>query len=261
MVKNGRYLMVSLCAALAFVLLAACAGGDTTAEHTSAPGDTPAVHTPAPSASPALEITSSPAPPHSPSPTPAAGTAPPKETPAPEDLVRVADYIPDIYIELRYASENNFTGSVIYDFDEAYLRYGTVQKLAAAQDTLSQAGFALKIWDAFRPVQAQFTLWEVCPDPNYVADPRSSYSGHSRGDTVDVTLVRADGSAVEMPTDFDDFSPLADRDYADVPSAAAENAELLESAMTQAGFNAYYNEWWHFSDAAAYSVYQGELPK
>lgn len=51
--------------------------------------------------------------------------------PAPEDFVRVADWIPDIYTDLRYAADNNFTGQAIYDFSDAYLRYGTVQKLAA----------------------------------------------------------------------------------------------------------------------------------
>lgn len=244
----------ALCAVLSFALLAGCAHSG----HPSPSSDMPAAGTPAPVT--ASVPVSEPTP--SPEPEPVdSETARPEETPAPEELVRIADYIPDIYVELRYASEDNFTGAVIYDFDEAYLRYGTVMKLAAAQEALSQAGLSLKIWDAFRPVQAQFTLWEVCPDPNYVANPETGYSGHSRGDTVDATLVRADGSAVEMPTDFDDFSVLADRDYSDVSSAAAENARLLESVMTQAGFEAYYNEWWHFSDAAVYSVYQGELPK
>lgn len=244
----------ALCAVLTLALLAGCAHSG----HPSPSGDIPAAGAPAPVT--ASVPVSEPTP--SPEPEPVdSETARPEETPAPEELVRIADYIPDIYVELRYASEDNFTGAVVYDFDEAYLRYGTVMKLAAAQEALSQAGLSLKIWDAFRPVQAQFTLWEVCPDPNYVANPETGYSGHSRGDTVDATLVRADGSTVEMPTDFDDFSVLADRDYSDVSSAAAENARLLESVMTQAGFEAYYNEWWHFSDAAVYSVYQGELPK
>lgn len=78
---------------------------------------------------------------------------------------------------------------------------------------LAERDLALKIWDAYRPVSAQFRLWEVCPDPQYVADPTKDYSGHSRGNTVDVTLVSADGSPVPMPTDFDDFTAMADRDY------------------------------------------------
>ena len=129
--------------------------------------------------------------------------------PAPEDFVRVADWIPDIYTDLRYATDNNFTGQAIYDFSGAYLRYGTVQKLAAVQETVAESGCSLLIWDAFRPASAQFRLWEICPDPAYVANPEKGFSSHSRGNTVDVTLVTADGQPVDMPTDFDDFTALA----------------------------------------------------
>ena len=65
--------------------------------------------------------------------------------PAPEDFVRVADWIPDIYTDLRYAADNNFTGQAIYDFSDAYLRYGTVQKLAAVQETVAESGCSLLI--------------------------------------------------------------------------------------------------------------------
>lgn len=180
--------------------------------------------------------------------------------PAPEDLVRVEDWIPDIYTDLRYATDNNFTGQAIYDFSDAYLRYGTVQKLAAVQETVAESGCSLLIWDAFRPVSAQFRLWEICPDPAYVANPETGFSSHSRGNTVDVTLVTTDGQPVDMPTDFDDFTTLADRDYSDIEAAAAANARLLESAMTAAGFRPYSAEWWHFSDIQSYPVDEQFIP-
>ena len=119
--------------------------------------------------------------------------------------MRVQDYVPGLFVELRYASAENFTGNVIYSFSDAYLRYGTVEKLAAVQRTVSAEGYSLKVWDAFRPVAAQFKLWEICPDATYVANPNTGYSSHSRGDTVDITLVYQDGAEVEMPTGFDDF--------------------------------------------------------
>lgn len=178
----------------------------------------------------------------------------PKPEPAPEDFVPVADYVPGVRVELKYAGSDNFTGQVIYDFTEAYLRYGTAQKLAAAQEALTAQGYSLLVWDAFRPAEAQFRLWEVCPDPVYVANPEKGFSSHSRGNTVDLTLVTPEGGAVEMPTDFDDFSPLADRDYSDVPETAAANARLLEEAMTAAGFRPYQGEWWHFTDTDDYPV-------
>lgn len=185
-------------------------------------------------------------------------TAEPQESapaePADEELVQVLDYIPSVYVELKYATQDNFTGTVIYGFDEAYLRYGTVKKLAQAQAELLEQGYSLKIWDAYRPVSAQFKLWEVYPDPVYVANPNTGFSSHSRGNTVDVTLVTAEGGEVEMPTGFDDFSALADRDYSDVPEPARGNALLLENVMSACGFRCYSGEWWHFSDSTSYPV-------
>lgn len=174
--------------------------------------------------------------------------------PIDEDLVLVRDYISDIYIELKYAESENFTGQVIYDFTDAYLRYGTVKKLADVQKNLIDYGYSLKIWDAYRPVSAQFKLWEVCPDTTYVANPKNGYSSHNKGNTVDVTIVKLNGDGVDMPTDFDDFSALADRDYSDIDEMAAKNAMLLEKIMEENGFKPYFNEWWHYSDVNDYSI-------
>ena len=70
-------------------------------------------------------------------------------------LVRVKDYIPDVFVDLKYATEHNFTGHRVYDFSDAYLRYGTVQKLKKAQEELRKSGLSLKIWDAYRPEAAR----------------------------------------------------------------------------------------------------------
>lgn len=169
-------------------------------------------------------------------------------------FVPVTDYIPDILVELKYASQDNFTGQTIYEFEDAFARFGTVKKLAEVQESLHEVGLGLKIWDAFRPVAAQFRLWEVCPDDTYVADPRKGYSNHSRGNAVDVTLVDLEGREVEMPTQFDDFSGKADRNYADCTETAADNARLLQDVMQQHGFVPYYGEWWHFADEEKYPV-------
>ena len=131
--------------------------------------------------------------------------------PADEELVLIKDYIPDIMIDLKYATTDNFTGVVIYDSGEALLRYGTVKKLMLVQEELHKEGYSLIVWDAFRPVEAQFKLWDICPDPAYVANPYKGFSKHSRGNTVDISIVALDGSSVEMPSAFDDFSALADR--------------------------------------------------
>lgn len=172
-----------------------------------------------------------------------------------DTFVRAADYIPNLRVELPYATRDNFTGVRIYDFTDGYLRYGTVKKLQVAAEDLADQGYGLLIWDAYRPVYAQERLWEICPDPTYVSKPGTGSQSHCRGIAVDVTLYAlASGELLEMPTGFDDFSALADRDYGDCTAEAEQNAALLEEAMTAAGFKPYSAEWWHYSDTDSYEV-------
>ncbi len=180
------------------------------------------------------------------------------EEPADTDFVKITDYIPDIVIDLKYATTDNFTGTVIYDFKDAYLRYGTVKKLAVAQEKFKSMGYYIKIWDAYRPFAAQEKLWQVCPNPRYVANPANGMKAHNLGGTIDMTLVTFDGNEVEMPTAFDDFSLMADRDYSDVSETAAENARMMESVMAECGFRGYAGEWWDYSDTTAYEAYDFE---
>ena len=178
-----------------------------------------------------------------------------EKVPENDEYVLVKKYIPDIYVELRYATENNFTGVKIYDFTEAYLRYGTVKKLAQVQKELKQQGYSLKIWDAYRPFEAQQKLWEVYPDPNYVANPANGMKKHNLGGTVDITMVAADGTVISMPTEFDDFSLKADRDYSDIEDEeAVKNVMILQNAMENNGFTGYQGEWWDYSDTVEYEA-------
>lgn len=178
-----------------------------------------------------------------------------EKEPENDEYVLVKKYIPDIYVELRYATENNFTGVKIYDFTEAYLRYGTVKKLAQVQKELKQQGYSLKIWDAYRPFEAQQKLWEIYPDPNYVANPANGMKKHNLGGTVDITMVAADGTVISMPTEFDDFSLKADRDYSDIEDEeAVKNVMILQNAMENNGFTGYQGEWWDYSDTVEYEA-------
>ncbi len=206
----------------------------------------------------------------------ACGTEPPGPTAAPtpeptveptpepraEDMAAVCGLLPGLYADLRYATAENFTGEAIYDDAEPYLRRGTAEKLAMAMSELAEQGYGLCIWDGWRPVAAQFALWRACPDARYVSDPFGGLTNHCRGNTVDVTLVTPEGGPVEMPSGFDDFTPLADRDYSDVSAEAAEHAEILEAAMERAGFEGYWNEWWHYTDSESYELCESltELP-
>jgi len=178
-----------------------------------------------------------------------------------DSFVRVKDWIPDILVELPYAAPDNFMGQAVYSFSDAWLRLGTVKKLSRVQERLKEQGLGLKIWDAFRPPAAQFVMWEVLPDDEFVANPHKGFSNHSRGNAVDVTLVDAAGEELPMPTKFDDFSPRAGRAYRGPDEVRTANMLLLEHTMESEGFRPYSGEWWHFADEDVYPVEQEFVPK
>ena len=171
-----------------------------------------------------------------------------------DEFVDVLDYIPDLVVDLKYATVDNIAGKVIYKSNEVYLRYGTVKKLMDVQKELRAQGYLLKLWDGFRHPNAHKELWYAYPDANYVSDPSTGGSSHSKGNTVDVTIVDASHKELQMPTGFDDFTVLADRDYSDCSPVAAANATMLQDLMAKYGFTGYENEWWHFRDNDDYPV-------
>lgn len=164
------------------------------------------------------------------------------------DFVDLRWYSPSILKDIRYATINNFTGSVLYDTDSVLLRKGTADKLNAVEAQLEQKGLRLKVWDAYRPVAAQFKMWSIVPNANWVANPYDGYSNHNRGGAVDITICDLSGNELDMPTGFDDFTARADRNYSDVSSIEKDNALLLENLMRDNGFKPYTGEWWHFDD-------------
>ena len=162
------------------------------------------------------------------------------------DFMNVLAVDPNIIVDLKYATSDNFTHQVIYDFTTAVARTGTVKKLGIASRLLYDQGYRLKIWDAFRPVTAQAKLFSVVSDPMWVAEPNPNYS-HQKGVTFDLTLTDLDGHEVEMQSAFDDFTGKAKRS---APRTAIQEAnyQRLDQAMTQAGFMGYENEWWDYRD-------------
>lgn len=107
-------------------------------------------------------------------------------------------------------------------------------------------GLKLRIFDGYRPTEAQWVFWRFRPDPNYFAHPRRG-SPHSRGVAVDLTLIRAaDGTALDMGTGFDALTPRSHHGSLDVSLEAQRNRLLLLGLMSAAGFDFYGNEWWHY---------------
>lgn len=181
---------------------------------------------------------------------------------APDELVNVKEFIPDIVIDLKYNTVDNFLSQKMYTTDECYLAHNVVNRLMIIQDSLRNIltydsinypqGLGLKIWDGYRPRSVQFLMWEILPDPTYVANPYTG-SSHNRGAAVDVTLVDlSTGAELEMPTEFDDFTDMASHTYMNLPPNVLANRALLKNMMIQIGGLALYNaEWWHYSYSSA----------
>jgi len=151
----------------------------------------------------------------------------------------------DVDVSLAYATPKNFTEAAVYQQAECYLHPDAAEKLQDAITAARAMGYRLKIFDAFRPSEAQWILWNHTPDPEFLADPRRG-SPHSRGVAVDVTLLTMDGAALEMGTDFDAFTPLSHHGNNGVSREAQRNRLILLGLMTQSGWDFYRNEWWHY---------------
>ncbi|MBO1264426.1 hypothetical protein J3A84_05145 [Proteiniclasticum sp. SCR006] len=163
-------------------------------------------------------------------------------------LVRVMDIDASLSIDLKYATDDNFTGQRVYPEDApALLALETALKLKIANERFEKDGYRIRIWDGYRPRSVQDIFWNLVPDPRYVADP-SKGSIHNRGASVDVTLEDFQGNVLEMPTDYDDFSEKASRNYQGSSEKARENMLYLTRIMEESGFKGLPSEWWHFDD-------------
>lgn len=160
----------------------------------------------------------------------------------PEDLVDVAYFIPDVILDIRYATTKNFTGERLYRHPVAWLRNEPLKALSRVAEQLRLIGCRLVIFDAYRPVAVQEKLRMVCNNENYVME----VSNHCRGITVDVTLMSADGQYLDMGTDYDDFSEKAHPDSENISAAQQANRRLLGEIMEKHGFVQHLHEWWHF---------------
>lgn len=170
----------------------------------------------------------------------------------PDDPKRLLELIkldPAIRLDMRYATANNFTGQILYDEARAFLAAPAAQAVARASKMAQADGFGLTIYDAYRPWRITKKLWDatpVGPKKNYVANPKRG-SKHNRGCAVDLTLHDLQtGQLVEMPTEFDDFSEKAHRDYMGASAVAIANRARLARYLEAEGFVGLSNEWWHF---------------
>ena len=160
-------------------------------------------------------------------------------------LVEITEKSHGVLISIAYATSNNFTGKPIYRRAGCYLHADAAERLKDAVEQAAVQGFRILIFDAFRPAEAQWKMWDHTPDPEFLADPRRG-SPHSRGVAVDLTLIDSAGRALEMGTRFDAFTPRSHHANRDVSAEAQRNRLLLLGLMTSAGWDFYRNEWWHY---------------
>ena len=184
----------------------------------------------------------------------------------PAAFVDAATVVPGLVVEMRYAGSHNFVGRPIDGYEAPYclLTRAAANALADTARDLSFRGLVIKAFDCYRPTRAvaNFVRWardfkdqkmkaEFYPDVDKRTLFRDGYiatqSGHSRGSTIDLTLVQADSHELDMGTPFDFFSPKSWTADPTVSGEAHKNRMLLTAAMRRRGFRGYEKEWWHFT--------------
>ncbi len=174
-------------------------------------------------------------------------------------LVPLDENFDGVEVSLAYATKNNFTGRHVYreELSQTYINEKTADLFKTAIKQAQKLGFYFKVWDAFRPLEAQQILWDHTPDERYVSHPQTGNRPHCRGGALDLTLVNSvSGQSLAMGTAFDDFSTKAHQGCLAINESAQENRMLLVGIMHSAGFVCNPFEWWHFelADLDSYPV-------
>lgn len=164
-------------------------------------------------------------------------------------FIRLADFSHDFAYDMRYATENNFLKAKVYDCAECYTRVRTAKALLKANTEFLKQGVKIKFFDCYRPNAVQYKMWEIVPNPQYVANPVKG-SIHNKGGAVDITLVDLEGNELNMGTDFDFFGKRAYHDNLDLPQEILYNRKLLKETMEKYGFWSIRTEWWHYNLSA-----------
>ena len=185
----------------------------------------------------------------------------------PSGFVLLSDYVPGIIQEIRYYSSYNFIGDRIDGYEEpcALITKEAARALKSVSNEMMVLGYRLKVFDAYRPVCAvkHFMLWgiedqDIRMKPYFYPDQQkqelfekgyiAKKSSHSRGSTVDLTLLdMATGKELDMGSPFDLFSEKSHPDYRGITEEQYRNRMTLRNAMLRNGFMPIDCEWWHFT--------------
>ena len=186
-------------------------------------------------------------------------------------LVNIKSIDPDIVVDLKYATTDNFTGINLYgDFREAYLQAEVAKMLGKAQKKLKEkhSNWNFIVYDAARPRSVQQRMWDMVKNTgwkNYVASP-ARISMHSFGVAVDLSIVDEQGNPIDMGSGFDEFTEMSEPRHekrflqeGKLTQQQINNRLVLRNAMKSAGFRSISNEWWHF-DAMTHEQAKAKYP-
>ncbi len=164
------------------------------------------------------------------------------------ELVELTSLDSTIKLDIRYASTNNFTGSVFYKQAKAFMQRPAAEAVVRANQRLKKRGLGLLVHDSYRPWHVTKMFWDATPDEfkDFVANPANG-SRHNRGCAVDITLYDlASGEPIQMVSGYDEFSQRSFPMYPGGTSRQRFFRELLRHEMEAEGFSVYEFEWWHF---------------
>ncbi len=167
----------------------------------------------------------------------------------------------NILLDIKYATDKNFTRRKLYDCEKCLLRYFVAKDLVSANKELQQIGLGIKIFDGYRPLSVQFTMWDSCPNINFVANPVIG-SIHNRGTAVDITLIDNQKKELDMGTEYDYFGYESFHDNQLLSDTINNNRHLLRAVLYKNNFFAIKTEWWHYAHFRSmfYPLSDFELP-
>lgn len=160
------------------------------------------------------------------------------------DLVDIAAFVPDVIIDLRYATPNNITHRVLYNQKNPKAKLSRVAalRLASAAEEFSQHGLKIVVWDGYRSLAVQKKLLGANNDQRYVLEE----SKHCKGLAIDLTLAKRNNKLLDMGTDYDDFTEKAHVTANCLTPEQVSNRQILLTTMQRNGFKQWPYEWWHF---------------
>ncbi|MCL1819319.1 MAG: M15 family metallopeptidase [Oscillospiraceae bacterium] len=164
------------------------------------------------------------------------------------DLIDLADLNAGFIFDIKYATDDNFLGIPLYETPLCLAHTDLAEILLKAQEKAAEYNLRLVIYDVYRPMSAQKTMYELTPPDKraYVAKPGAS-ANHPKGVAVDCALADADGNLLPMPSAFDEFTKRASVTYSGGTAEETANRDLLINIMTEAGLKVAAGEWWHYS--------------